>query len=126
MLAHMDIISVNCPRTPSTYHLLSMERLELMKADAYLVNTSRGEVVDEAALATMLRTGRLAGAALDVFEHEPTINQELRELPSVLLLPHMGSATLEGRIDMGEKVLINIRTFVDVHKPPDRVIAKLI
>ena len=126
MLAHMDIISVNCPRTPSTYHLLSMERLELMKADAYLVNTSRGEVVDEAALATMLRTGRLAGAALDVFEHEPTINQELRELPSVLLLPHMGSATLEGRIDMGEKVLINIRTFVDGHKPPDRVIAKLI
>ena len=126
MLAHMDIISVNCPRTPSTYHLLSMERLELMKADAYLVNTSRGEVVDEAALATMLRTGRLAGAALDVFEHEPAINKELRELPSVLLLPHMGSATLEGRIDMGEKVLINIRTFVDGHKPPDRVIAKLI
>jgi len=126
MLAHMDIISVNCPRTPSTYHLLSAERLELMKPDAYLVNTSRGEVVDEAALATMLRTGRLAGAALDVFEHEPAINQELRELPSVLLLPHMGSATLEGRIDMGEKVLINIRTFVDGHKPPDRVIAKLI
>ena len=126
MLAHMDIISVNCPRTPSTYHLLSTERLKLMKADAYLVNTSRGEVVDEAALATMLRTGRLAGAALDVFEHEPAINQQLRELPSVLLLPHMGSATLEGRIDMGEKVLINIRTFVDGHKPPDRVIAKLI
>jgi glyoxylate reductase len=126
MLAHMDIISVNCPRTPSTYHLLSMKRLALMKSDAYLVNTSRGEVVDEAALAARLRAGRLAGAALDVFEHEPAINQELRELPNVLLLPHMGSATLEGRIDMGEKVLVNIRTFVDGHKPPDRVIATLI
>ena len=97
-----------------------------MKADAYLVNTSRGEVVDEAALATMLRTGRLAGAALDVFEHEPTINQELRELPSVLLLPHMGSATLEGRIDMGEKVLNNIIKIVEAHKPTYRVIETLI
>ena len=126
MLGHMDIISVNCPRTSATYHLLSTERLGLMRPDSYLVNTSRGEVVDEAALATMLREGKLAGAALDVFEHEPSINQELKELPNVLLLPHMGSATLEGRIDMGEKVLINIRTFVDGHKPPDRVIAKLI
>ena len=97
-----------------------------MKPDAYLVNTSRGEVVDEAALAAMLKDRKLAGAALDVFEHEPTINRELRELPNVLLLPHMGSATIEGRVDMGEKVLINIRTFVDGHRPPDRVIAKLI
>tara|TARA_Y100000588_G_scaffold364953_1_gene429097 strand:+ start:328 stop:1314 length:987 start_codon:yes stop_codon:yes gene_type:complete len=126
MLAHMDIVSVNCPRTPATYHLLSTDRLSLMKPDAYLVNTSRGEVVDEAALAAMLREGKLAGAALDVFEHEPTINQELRELRNVLLLPHMGSATIEGRVDMGEKVLINIRTFVDGHRPPDRAIAKLI
>ena len=126
MLGHMDIISVNCPRTSATYHLLSKQRLALMKPDAYLVNTSRGEIVDEAALVTMLQERKLAGAALDVFEHEPAISQELKELPNVLLLPHMGSATLERRIDMGEKVLINIRTFVVGHKPPDRVIAKLI
>ena len=126
MLAHVDILSVNCPHTPSTYHLLSARRLALMKSDAYLVNVSRGEVIDEVALADMLREGRLAGAALDVFEHEPAINPKLRALDNVLLLPHMGSATLESRIEMGEKVLINIRTFVDGHKPPDRVIAKLI
>ena len=126
MLAHVDILSVNCPHTPSTYHLLSARRLALMKPDAYLINISRGEVIDEVALAEMLREGRLAGAALDVFEHEPAINPKLRALDNVLLLPHMGSATLESRIEMGEKVLINIRTFVDGHRPPDRVIAKLI
>ena len=126
MLAHVDILSVNCPHTPSTYHLLSARRLALMKSDAYLINISRGEVIDEVALADMLREGRLAGAALDVFEHEPAINPKLRALDNVLLLPHMGSATLESRIEMGEKVLINIRTFVDGHHPPDRVIAKLI
>ena len=125
MLAHMDIISINCPHTPATYHLLSARRLALMKSHAYLVNTSRGEVVDERALTDMLREGRLAGAALDVFEHEPEINPNLRALDNVLLLPHMGSATLEARVDMGEKVLINIRTFVDGHRPPDRVIARL-
>ena len=126
MLAHVDILSVNCPHTPSTYHLLSARRLALMKPDSYLINISRGEVIDEVALADMLREGRLAGAALDVFEHEPAINPKLRALDNVLLLPHMGSATLESRIEMGEKVLINIRTFVDGHHPPDRVIAKLI
>lgn len=126
MLAHVDILSVNCPHTSSTYHLLSARRLALMKPDAYLINISRGEVIDEVALADMLREGRLAGAALDVFEHEPAINPKLRALDNVLLLPHMGSATLESRIEMGEKVLINIRTFVDGHHPPDRVIAKLI
>ena len=126
MLAHMDIVSVNCPHTPATYHLLSARRLALMKPHAYLVNTSRGEVVDEYALTDMLREGRLAGAALDVFEHEPEINPNLRALDNALLLPHMGSATLEARVDMGQKVLINIRTFVDGHRPPDRVIAKLI
>ena len=126
MLAHVDILSVNCPHTSSTYHLLSARRLALMKPDAYLINISRGEVIDEVALAEMLREGRLAGAALDVFEHEPAINPKLRALDNVLLLPHMGSATLESRIEMGEKVLINIRTFVDGHHPPDRVIAKLI
>ena len=122
MLARMDIISVNCPHTPATFHLLSARRLDLLQRHAYIVNTSRGEVIDEAALTRMLRDGRLAGAGLDVFEHEPAINPKLLELEKVVLLPHMGSATIEGRIDMGEKVLINIKTFVDGHSPPDRVI----
>ena len=126
MLARMDIISVHCPHTPGTYHLLSARRLKLMQPRAYLVNTSRGEVVDEDALAGMLDKGQLAGAALDVFEREPAINPTLAELPNVLLLPHMGSATLEGRIDMGEKVLINIKTFTDGHPPPDRVLETLL
>lgn len=122
MLAHMDIISVNCPHTPATYHLLSARRLKLMRREAYLVNTARGEVVDENALTRMLERGELAGAGLDVFEHEPAVNPKLVKLDNVVLLPHMASATLEARIDMGEKVLINIKTFVDGHSPPDRVI----
>ena len=126
MLARMDIISVNCPHTPATYHLLSARRLELLQPHAYIVNTARGEVIDENALTRKLRKGELAGAALDVFEHEPAVNPKLLELKNVLLLPHMGSATIEGRIDMGEKVLINIRTFVDGHTPPDRVIEGLL
>ena len=122
MLAHMDIVSVNCPHTPATYHLLSARRLKLMRREAYLVNTARGEVVDENALTRMLERGELAGAGLDVFEHEPAVNPKLVKLDNVVLLPHMASATLEARIDMGEKVLINIKTFVDGHSPPDRVI----
>ncbi|HSA82886.1 MAG TPA: D-glycerate dehydrogenase [Geminicoccaceae bacterium] len=122
MVARMDIISVNCPHTPATFHLLSARRLKLLRSDAIIVNTSRGEVIDEAALARMLRNKELAGAGLDVFEHEPAINPKLRELDNVVLLPHMGSATIEGRIDMGEKVVINIKTFVDGHRPPDRVL----
>ncbi|MFQ5783705.1 MAG: 2-hydroxyacid dehydrogenase [Alphaproteobacteria bacterium] len=122
MLARMDIISVNCPHTPATYHLLSARQLKLLQPHAYIVNTSRGEVIDENALTRMLRAGEIAGAGLDVFEHEPAINPKLRELDNVVLLPHMGSATVEGRIDMGEKVIINIKTFVDGHVPPDRVI----
>ena len=122
MLARMDIVSINCPHTPATYHLLSARRLKLMRPHAYLVNTSRGEVVDELALTRMLRDRELAGAGLDVFEHEPAINPKLRDLPNVVLLPHMGSATIEGRVDMGEKVLINIKTFTDGHRPPDRVL----
>jgi glyoxylate reductase len=122
MLARMDIVSVNCPHTPATYHLLSARRLKLMRPHAYLVNTSRGEVIDELALTRMLRDRELAGAGLDVFEHEPAINPKLRDLPNVVLLPHMGSATIEGRVDMGEKVLINIKTFTDGHRPPDRVL----
>jgi len=126
MLARMDIISVNCPHTPGTYHLLSARRLKLMRNDAYLVNTSRGEVIDENSLARMLDAGELAGAGLDVFEHEPAVNPKLLRNERVVLLPHMGSATVEGRIDMGEKVLINIKTFADGHTPPDRVLPSMV
>jgi glyoxylate reductase len=122
MLARMDIISVNCPHTPATFHLLSARRLKLLRPEAIVVNTSRGEVIDEAALTRMLRAKDIAGAGLDVFEHEPAINPKLRELDNVVLLPHMSSATIEGRLDMGEKVVINIKTFVDGHRPPDRVL----
>ncbi|MDP2619345.1 MAG: D-glycerate dehydrogenase [Hyphomicrobiales bacterium] len=129
MLARMDIISINCPHTPATYHLLSARRLKLMRPSAYIVNTSRGEVIDENALARMLETEELAGAGLDVFEHEPSVNPKLLKLAhqgKVVLLPHMGSATVEGRIDMGEKVIINIKTFVDGHAPPDRVLPSML
>jgi glyoxylate reductase len=122
MLARMDIVSINCPHTPATYHLLSARRLKLLRSHCYIVNTSRGEVVDEDALTRMLQKGELAGAGLDVFEHEPAINPKLLTLDNVVLLPHMGSATIEGRVDMGEKVIINIKTFVDGHTPPDRVL----
>ena len=122
MLARTDIVSVNCPRTPATYHLLNARRLKLMKRDAIIVNTSRGEVIDEKAMADLLRQGEIAGAGLDVFENEPAVNPRLLKLPNVVLMPHMGSATIEGRIDMGEKVIINIRAFTDGHVPPDRVI----
>jgi len=122
MLSRMDIISINCPRTPATYHLLSRRRLELIQAHAYLVNTSRGEVIDERALGDLIEAGRIAGAGLDVFEHEPAVDPRLLASDNVLLLPHLGSATVEGRQEMGEKVIVNIRTFVDGHTPPDRVL----
>ncbi|MCK4866405.1 MAG: D-glycerate dehydrogenase [Alphaproteobacteria bacterium] len=122
MLAHMDIVSVNCPHTPATFHLLSARRLKLLRPHAYIVNTSRGEVIDENALARALEGGDIAGAGLDVFEHEPAVNPKLMKLDNVVLMPHMGSATVEGRVDMGEKVIINIKTFADGHNPPDRVI----
>ena len=116
MLAHVDILSVNCPHTPATYHLLSGRRLKLMQPSAYVVNTSRGEIVDEEVLVQMLRDGELSGAGLDVYEHEPEVNPALLACDNVVLLPHISSATLEGRIEMGEKVLINIRTFFDDHR----------
>ncbi len=125
MLAHMDIVSVNCPHTPATFHLLSARRLKLLKPAAYVVNTARGEVIDENALARMVEAGEIAGAGLDVFENEPAINPKLLKNPKVVVLPHLGSATLEGRLDMGEKVIINIRTFLDGHNPPDRVHAAM-
>jgi len=126
MLVRMDIVSVNCPHTPATYHLLSARRLKLMKNSAFIVNTARGEVIDENTLARMLEAGELSGAGLDVFENEPAVNPKLLKAKNVVLLPHMGSATIEGRIDMGEKVIVNIRSFVDGHKPPDRVIPAML
>lgn len=122
MLARIDILSINCPHTPATFHLLNARRLRLMKPSAVVVNTSRGEVIDENALTRALRAGELAGAGLDVYQRGADLNPRLRELPNVVCLPHMGSATIEGRIDMGEKVLINIKTFADGHRPPDQVV----
>jgi len=126
MLARMDIISVNCPHTPATFHLLSARRLDLIKPTAYLVNTARGEVIDENALARIIEAGKIAGAGLDVFENEPAVNPKLLASDRVVVLPHMGSATIEGRVDMGEKVIINIKTFLDGHSPPDRVHAAML
>ena len=126
MLARMDIVSVNCPHTPGTYHLLSARRLKLMKPKAIIINTARGEIIDENALTRMLEAGELGGVGLDVFEHEPAVNKKLLNNPRAVLLPHMGSATIEGRIDMGEKVIINIKTFVDGHTPPDRVLPAMV
>jgi len=129
MLARMGIVPVNCPHTPATYHLLSARRLKLLKRDAILVNTARGEIIDESSLVKMLEAGELAGAGLDVFEHEPAISPRMLKLAKqnrILVMPHMGSATIEGRIEMGEKVIINIRTFMDGHRPPDRVIASMV
>jgi len=126
MLARMDIVSVNCPHTPATFHLLSARRLALMKPTAYIVNTARGEIIDENAMTRMLVKGELAGAGLDVFEQEPGVNPRLMGMPNVVLLPHMASATEEGRIEMGEKVIINIKTFADGHRPPDQVVPSML
>ncbi len=126
MVARMDVISVHCPSTPSTFHLLNARRLKLLKPSAVVVNTSRGEVIDENALTRLIRSGDIAGAGLDVYEHGTQVNPRLRKLPNVVLLPHMGSATLEGRIEMGEKVIINIKTFEDGHRPPDQVVPSML
>ena len=126
MVARMDVLSINCPHTPSTFHLMNARRLKLMKSDAVIVNTSRGEVIDENALTRMLRSGELAGAGLDVYEHGTQINPRLKALKNVVMLPHMGSATVEGRLEMGEKVILNIKTFVDGHRPPDQVVPAML
>ena len=129
MLARMDIVSVHCPHTPATYHLLSARRLKLLRPEALVVNTARGEIIDENALARLIEAGEIGGAGLDVFEHEPAVNPRLVKLAKagkVVLLPHMGSATHEGRLDMGEKVIVNIRTFIDGHRPPDRVLPSML
>src|ERR1700730_4117804 len=129
MLARMDIISVNCPHTPATFHLLSARRLKLIRKDAYVVTTARGEVIDEDTLTKLIEAGEIGGAGLDVYENEPALSPKLVRLAKagkVTLLPHMGSATIEGRVEMGEKVIINIRAFLDNHKPPDRVLPSML
>lgn len=129
MLARVDIVSIHCPHTPATYHLLSARRLKHLRPHAILVNTARGEIVDENALVRMLEANEISGAGLDVFEHEPAVSPKLLKLAQagkVTLLPHMGSATIEGRVDMGEKVIINIKTFMDGHRPPDRVLPSML
>ena len=129
MLARMDVVSVNTPHTPATYHLLSARRLKLMRPEAIVVNTARGEIIDETALARLIEAGAIAGAGLDVFEHEPTVHPRLLKLArqgKVVLLPHIASATHEGRVDMGEKVIVNIKTFMDGHRPPDRVLPSML
>lgn len=126
MLARVDIVSVHAPATPSSFHLLSARRLKLLQPHAVVVNTSRGSIIDEQALADLLVEGKVAGAGLDVFEQEPRINPKLLKHPNAVLLPHMGSATVEARVDMGEKVIINIKTWMDGHRPPDRVLPQML
>lgn len=126
MMSRVDILSINCPHTPSTFHQINARRLKLMKPSAVIVNTSRGEVIDENALTRGLRAGEIAGAGLDVFENGNHINPRLQQLSNVVLLPHMGSATVEGRVEMGEKVLLNIKTFADGHRPPDMVVPSML
>ncbi len=126
MLARVDILTIHVPHTPSTFHLLNARRLKLMKPSAFVINTARGEVIDENALTRMLRANEIAGAGLDVFENGNDVNPRLRGLDNVLLLPHMSSATVEGRLDMGEKVIINIKTYADGHRPPDQVVPAML
>ncbi|RZJ05520.1 MAG: D-glycerate dehydrogenase [Brevundimonas sp.] len=122
MLARMDIISLNCPATRETHHLLSAARLARLQPHAILVNTARGELIDETALATAVAERRIFGVGLDVYEHEPAVHPGLLGRDNVVLLPHLGSATLETRQDMGDRVIANILTFQNGHRPPDRVI----
>lgn len=124
MLERVDFVSLNCPETPETRHMINAERLRLMPSHSYLINVARGGLVDEEALIAALGTGGIAGAGLDVFEHEPAVSPKLLKLPNVVLLPHMGSSTFEGRQAMGEKVITNIRVFADGHRPPDQVLAE--
>jgi glyoxylate reductase len=122
MLSRVDIVSINCPHTPETHHLLNKQRLKLLQRHAYLINTSRGEIIDEKALADALEHGTIAGAGLDVYEREPKVSPRLLDLDNVTLLPHIGSATIEGRRAMGEKVIMNIKIWSDGHVPPDKVL----
>ncbi|MGL4405146.1 MAG: 2-hydroxyacid dehydrogenase [Notoacmeibacter sp.] len=129
MLPNIDILSVNCPSTPSTFHLLSARRMALLKPSCFVINTARGDIIDEDAMITALAENRLAGIGLDVFQHEPKIDRRLMKLVNAgkaIILPHMSSATEDARSEMGDRVLINIRTFLDGHRPPDRVLDVLL
>ena len=126
MISRMDIISINCPHTEQTHHMIGKNQLNLLQKHAYLVNASRGEIVDEKSLTDHLLAGSFAGAGLDVYEDEQNINSKLKNLNNVVLLPHIGSATIEGRVAMGEKVIINIKTVADGHTPPDLVLENMI
>jgi glyoxylate reductase len=122
LVARSDIISLHCPLTAETDKLMSAARIALMKPDAYLINSSRGELIDEDALIAALEAGRIAGAGLDVYTHEPAVDPRLFAIPNVVLLPHLGSATFEGREASGERVITNIRVWADGHRPPDQVL----
>ena len=122
MLKRMDIVSINCPLTEKTKGMISENILELMMPNSYIINSSRSEIIDEKALVRMLQEKKIAGAGLDVFGAEKKLKTELLDLPNTILIPHMGSATVEGRIEMGEKVIVNIKTFIDGHNPPNRII----
>lgn len=122
MLKEVNFVSVHCPSTPSTHHIINADRLALMRPDSYIVNTARGEIIDEAALAAAIRNGTISGAGLDVYEREPEPHSDLLDLPNVILAPHIGSATHESRREMGELVLINIRAMMDHHACPNRVL----
>lgn len=126
MLQRMDVISLNCPATKETHHLLSADRLARLQPHAILINTARGELIDEAALAEAVAARRIAGVGLDVFEHEPAVHPGLVGHANVVLLPHLGSATIEARQDMGDRVIANIMTFARGHRPPDRVIPAML
>ena len=122
MLGEVKFLSIHCPATPKTYHMINAARLSKMRPDSYIVNTARGEIIDEGALAAAIKTGDISGAGLDVYEGEPKVHSDLVDLPNVILAPHIGSATHESRREMGELVLINIRAMMDHHAAPNRVL----
>ena len=122
LVAEADILSLHCPASPDTHHILNAARIALMKPDAYVINTARGDLIDEEALIHALENGLLGGAGLDVFAHEPAVDPRLVALPQVMIMPHLGSATFEGREASGEKVIANIRFWADGHRPPDQVL----
>ncbi len=126
LVAESDILTLHCPASPETHHIIDARRIALMKPDAYLVNTARGQLIEEEALIAALVEGRIGGAGLDVFEHEPQIDPRLTAHHNVAILPRMGSATFEGRMASGDKVIANIRIWADGHRPPDQVLEGLV